>query len=225
MKKWIFISKNENRQPQTAFSTIPSEATAPKSGKGECAFMKKRLLACFRLLLLEDTEPSRLIISKRGRMVEGAGMYPHPLCTAPSPRRSDSMAQERSAEATPQELRCQPEVAYLCVTAIGAIELVIASYRTTVIGNPGTVAILFDECLPVRNPPGVKIAPLPRCAYQLVQKPIEFRLRHFTFNDLEFVRLWFFLQLGCRDHFQIISGARPFHRRLPTLQASYWCET
>ncbi|MCY1442706.1 hypothetical protein D9M71_590870 [compost metagenome] len=148
-------------------------------------------------------------------MVERACVYPHPLCTLPFPRRSNSVTQERPAETTPEKLRCQPEVADFAVTAIGAIKLVIASDRATVRGNPGTVALLFNECLPFGTAPAIKIAPLPGRSYQLVEKPIEFRLRHFTFDDLKVVTLWFFLQLGSRGHFQVISDARPIHRRLP----------
>ncbi|MNH29115.1 hypothetical protein D3C79_893250 [compost metagenome] len=83
------------------------------------------------------------------------------------------------------------------------------------IGNPGTVALQFNECLPFGIAPAIKIAPLPRRSYQLVEKPIEFCLRHFTFDDLKVVTLWLFLQLGSRGHFQVISDARPFHRKLP----------
>lgn len=57
------------------------------------------------------------------------------------------------------------------------------------------MTFLLNERLPIRQRPHIKIAPFPSRAHQLVEKPIEFRLRHFTFDDVKVMRLRLCLQL------------------------------
>ncbi|CAH0645826.1 hypothetical protein PSEG_02054 [Pseudomonas sp. Nvir] len=83
------------------------------------------------------------------------------------------MAQQRPAEPAPYELRRQPEISDLTVTAIGTIKLVVAGNCTSVVGNPRSMAILLNECLPIGVMPGIKIAPFPGRAYELVEEFVE----------------------------------------------------
>jgi len=94
------------------------------------------------------------------------------------------VAQQRPAEPAPYELRRQPKISNLTVTTIGAIKLVVAGDCTSVIGNPRSMAVLLNKCLPIGVTPGIKIAPFPGRAYKLVEEFVEERLWHFALDNL-----------------------------------------
>ncbi len=123
-------------------------------------------------VLVEDLEAARLVVRQRRRVVEAAGVHPHPAGAVEGPGPLDRGRQQMPADTHPDEVREQPEVGDLDVTILLALELEVARRAAAAAGDPGLDLGTVEPRHPPLVRPGQPAHPVPLAAHGGVEEAI-----------------------------------------------------